>query len=72
MGEMSREVRGVLARAAADFEHVPAVCESTNEDLQNGALVTLAGFGDGVGHERECVTISRSGNLNAGLRISVL
>jgi hypothetical protein len=48
------------------------VCERTCEDLENGALITLAGFGDGVGHERECVTISRSGNLNAVLRISVL
>jgi hypothetical protein len=72
MGEVSREVHGVLARAAADFEHIPAVCESTSEDLENGALVTLASFGDGVGHERESVTISRSRNLNAALRISVL
>jgi hypothetical protein len=48
------------------------VCESTSEDLEYGALVTFAGFGDGVGHERESVTYSRSGNLNTALRIGVL
>ena len=69
---MSREVRGVLARAAADFQHLPAVCESTSEDLEYGALVTFAGFGDGVGHARESVTFSRSGDLNTALRIGVL
>jgi hypothetical protein len=72
MGKVSGEVRGVLTGAAADLQDVPAVRESANKDLEDGALVTLAGFGDGVAHERECVTVSRSATLNTALRIAML
>jgi hypothetical protein len=40
------EVRSVLTGAAADLEDVPAVRKSAGENLEDGALVALAGFGD--------------------------
>jgi hypothetical protein len=46
MGKVSGEVRGVLTGAATDLEDVPAVRESASENLEDRALIALAGFGD--------------------------
>ena len=70
--KVSREMRGMLAGAAADFQDLATVREGARKDLEYRSLVTLAGFGDGVAHARESVTFFRFANLNGPLSIGVL
>jgi hypothetical protein len=45
MRQMLREIDGVLTCAAADFQYLPALCESDAQDAQYGIFVTFACFG---------------------------
>jgi hypothetical protein len=60
---MSRKMRGVLAGAAADLEHLSRVRESTSEDFEYRALITLAGLGDGVAHRKSLSRFPVPGTL---------
>jgi hypothetical protein len=54
--EVSGEMRGVLAGAAADLQDPATVREGAGKDLEYRSFVTLASFGNAVGH---AVSVSR-------------
>ena len=59
--QVSREVHGMLARAAADLEHSRTLRKRFQQDREDRTLVTFAGFGSRVGgHTSKCATEARS------------
>jgi hypothetical protein len=47
MGKFLREIDGMLAGAAADFQNLSAVGKTHAQHLEDGVFVALAGGGEG-------------------------
>jgi len=47
VGQMPREMHGVLTRAAAYFQNLRSVGKAIAQHPENGLLIALAGFGEG-------------------------